>query len=259
MATTTTNLNLVKPDYDDTADIDVLNTNMDTIDTEVAKRSVGAASSTNNGIALFDGAGGKTLKDSGKTITDESSATAMANDTNVPTNRTVRNAIYNGLDKSSGAGFALDARQGYSLNQNKVSTSDVKNNLTTTSAGYVLDARQGKALKDSIPTSAGYHTLMENATTSSYVSRNLMNSRKFSDYDILFFEFYRESWMVGSAIITRSQFASSTGIAVVTYWNSIKIEFDAKYVSDTSISVKEISDDSAGTNHYMRVRAIKLE
>ena len=159
------------------------------------------------------------------TITDNTSSTAIANNAYIPTNRTVRNAIYNGLDKSSGAGFALDARQGYYLAQRKIQ----------------------------------YHTLMENSTTSSYVSRNLMNSRKFSDYEILFFEFYRESWMVGSAIIARSQFASSTGIAVVTYWDSTKIEFDAKYVSDTSISVKEITSDSAGTNHYMRVRGMKFE
>ena len=122
MTETTTNLHLVKPDYEDTADISVINSNMDIIDEEVAKRSVGANSSTNNGIALFDGAGGKTLKDSGKTITDSSSAAAMANDTNVPTNRTVRNAIYNELDKSSDAGFALDARQGYALN-NKIARS----------------------------------------------------------------------------------------------------------------------------------------
>lgn len=33
-----------------------------------------------------------------------------------------------------------------------VSTSDVANNLTTTTAGKVLDARQGKALKDLVPT-----------------------------------------------------------------------------------------------------------
>lgn len=31
---------------------------------------------------------------------------------------------------------------------NKVNTSDIANNLTTTTSGKVLDARQGKALKD---------------------------------------------------------------------------------------------------------------
>lgn len=34
------------------------------------------------------------------------------------------------------------------LNTNKINTSNIKNNLTTTSSGYVLDARQGKALND---------------------------------------------------------------------------------------------------------------
>ena len=157
------------------------------------------------------------------TITDNTSSTAIADNANIPTNRTVRNCIYNGLDKSSGAGFALDARKGYTLAQRSIQ----------------------------------YHTLMENMTTSSYVSRNLMNNRKFSDYEVLFFEFYRDSWLVGSAIMARSQFVSSTGVAVVTEWNGTKIEFDAKYVSDTKIEVKQITTDS--TVMYMRVRALKFE
>lgn len=37
--------------------------------------------------------------------------------------------------------------------QNKINTSDIANNLTTTTAGKVLDARQGKILSDSIITS----------------------------------------------------------------------------------------------------------
>lgn len=35
---------------------------------------------------------------------------------------------------------------------NKINTSAIANNLTTTTAGYVLDARQGKALNDKIAT-----------------------------------------------------------------------------------------------------------
>lgn len=39
---------------------------------------------------------------------------------------------------------------------NKVNTSDIANNLTTTTAGKVLDARQGKALNDAISNSVLY-------------------------------------------------------------------------------------------------------
>jgi len=55
-----------------------------------------------------------------KTVSDTSTAAAIADDTNLPTDRTVRNAIYNGLDQ--------------------------------TNAGYMLDARQGKAISDTIGT-----------------------------------------------------------------------------------------------------------
>ena len=37
-----------------------------------------------------------------------------------------------------------------SLQTNKINTSAIKNNLTTTDSGYVLDARQGKTLNDRI-------------------------------------------------------------------------------------------------------------
>jgi len=72
----------------------------------VAADADGIANSLYSKIAPFDG----------KSVTDNTSSTAMGNNDNIPTNRTVRNAIYNGLDKSSGAGYMLDARQGKALN-----------------------------------------------------------------------------------------------------------------------------------------------
>lgn len=80
----------------------------------IAGKVSGPASATDGTIPLFDGATGKAIK-AGKTITDVTTSTAMANNANMPTNRTVYNAIYNGLDKTA-AGFALDARQGKALN-----------------------------------------------------------------------------------------------------------------------------------------------
>lgn len=49
-----------------------------------------------------------------KTVSDTSTAAAIADDTNLPTDRTVRNAIYNGLDQTN-AGYMLDARQGKAI------------------------------------------------------------------------------------------------------------------------------------------------
>ena len=81
-----------------------------------SNKATGASSSTSNGVVLFSGTDGKTLANSGKTITDVTSSTAIGSNANIPTNRTVRNAIYNGLNKTA-AGFALDARQGAKLNK----------------------------------------------------------------------------------------------------------------------------------------------
>lgn len=49
-------------------------------------------------------------------------------------------------------GKVLDARQGKALNDSKLNKSDVANNLTTTTEGKALDARQGKSLSDAIVT-----------------------------------------------------------------------------------------------------------
>lgn len=46
-------------------------------------------------------------------------------------------------------GWALDARQGRLLDENKLSAANVFNGLTQTDKGYALDARQGKALSES--------------------------------------------------------------------------------------------------------------
>lgn len=58
---------------------------------------------------------------------------------------------------TSGSTDLIESGAVYTLNQtltqqlaNKVNTSDIANNLTTTTEGKVLDARQGKALSDSI-------------------------------------------------------------------------------------------------------------
>ena len=50
MATTTTNLGLTKPSYSDTADIAVINENMDKLDTAVNASEAGLAIMSNNNI-----------------------------------------------------------------------------------------------------------------------------------------------------------------------------------------------------------------
>lgn len=62
---------------------------------------------------------------------------------------TILNPTINNLTTTAG-GYALDARQGKALNDNKLDAANVYNGLDKTSAGFALDARQGKVLNDKI-------------------------------------------------------------------------------------------------------------
>lgn len=59
-------------------------------------------------------------------------------------------------------GYALDARQGYALDNKKLDKSKVANNLTTIEAGMALDARQGKWLYEN---TVGYDDIANDLTT----------------------------------------------------------------------------------------------
>ena len=61
-------------------------------------------------------------------------------------------------------GYALDARQGYVLDNKKLDKSKVANNLTTIEAGLALDARQGKWLYEN---TVGYDDIANDLTTDS--------------------------------------------------------------------------------------------
>lgn len=60
--------------------------------------------------------------------------------------------VYNGLDQTD-SGYALDARQGKTLNDaidNKLDKANLYNGLDQTDPGYALDARQGNVLVEAI-------------------------------------------------------------------------------------------------------------
>lgn len=59
-------------------------------------------------------------------------------------------------------GYALDARQGYELDQKKLDAAKVANNLSTAEEGWALDARQGKYLSD---TKVGYADVVNDLAT----------------------------------------------------------------------------------------------
>ena len=59
-------------------------------------------------------------------------------------------------------GYALDARQGYALDQKKLDVAKVANNLNTTEEGWALDARRGKYLDE---VKVGYTDIADDLTT----------------------------------------------------------------------------------------------
>ena len=68
------------------------------------------------------------------------------------------------------------------LENDKVNTSDVANNLTTTTSGKVLDARQGKALKDSL--TYAYYFDSSSKTLADMISQMRSNGLKMMPFSV---------------------------------------------------------------------------
>lgn len=100
MATQTTNLNLSKPEYTDDADIDVINTNMDTLDRVIGGTAMGTTASTITGaIAEHNGLIGNTSM--GTTASTLTGAIKENHDAVVLTN-TDLNRVYGTLGSDMG-------------------------------------------------------------------------------------------------------------------------------------------------------------
>ena len=86
--------------------------------------------------------------------------------------------VYNGLDQTD-SGYALDARQGKTLNDaidNKLDKANVYNGLDKTVEGYALDARQGKVLVDKLAAKSKRETLTFDANGYGYTSLSRSNT-----------------------------------------------------------------------------------
>ena len=83
------------------------------------------------------------------------------------------------------------------------------------------------------------------STNDTYATKSTFASRKITDYDVLLFEFFRNQWIVGSAVVPTSDFTGNTGVSVSCRWENELIEFDAKYTTDTSFDVKKDTTSTA--------------
>ena len=103
-----------------------------------------------------------------------------------------------------------------------------------------------------------YMTLVgKTELTSSYVTIPTYQGRKISDYIDLVFVFDRGDWCFGTVFCIRAAFVEALqGVYYVTRAGTSGefIECDVKYVDDTHVSVKKITNDS--TKIYVRVYAL---
>lgn len=89
-----------------------------------------------------------------------------------------------------------------------------------------------------------YLLLNKTLVTDNYETYNTYINRKFSDYDILVFQFYRNDWLVGSETVMRTTFSGLDGVTYTYSWNqTTDIEYDIKYSSDTTVEIKHITTD----------------
>ena len=95
--------------------------------------------------------------------------------------------------------------------------------------------------------------LPKTSLTSSYV--DVSTDEKLSDYEVIVVEAYRDDWCMGSVTLASYEFVSATGVAFTSFWNGTSIEYDAKYKTDTSVSVKKITSDT-GTQ-YIKIIGFK--
>ena len=98
--------------------------------------------------------------------------------------------------------------------------------------------------------------LVKSAITNSYVTYNNYNGRKFSNYQFILINGYRDGWCAGSILLLRGSFTGATGAYIMTSGGGNSIEFDVKYKNDTSFQAKYISS-SSGT-YRMEVIGINL-
>ena len=158
------------------------------------------------------------------------------------------------MNRSSKYGFYLPQ------NTDQISVSDfnynfevIDDNLITENQSWTSAQKTralnniGAAEKSAISSQPiNYNTLINNETcTTSYVTKNTYNSRKFSDYAVLMFVFEHGDWIVGTSICPRNIFTGDTGIAYVADVDGTRVEFDVKYVNDTSVSIKKITNSSS--------------
>lgn len=97
-----------------------------------------------------------------------------------------------------------------------------------------------------------YDTLINlQQITSSYVTRNTYNSRKFSDYKMLVFTPYENNWAKASCIVPAFVFENATGIDIRYYHGGNLIEVDIKRTSDTSYDAKYIGTPPSGEGVFI--------
>lgn len=142
-------------------------------------------------------------------------------------------------------------------NDDYVSTQAIS--IGDTLSGTNLSALSGGGITNNIRDNlntlnnkVNYDTLINlQQITSSYVTRNTYNGRKFSDYKMLVFTPHENNWARTSCVVPTFVFENSTGIDIRYYQGENLIEVDIKRTSDTSYDAKYIGTTPGGEGVFI--------
>lgn len=262
-----TKFNFSLPENTDPLDINDITANFETIDANLLTEEQSLSSTQKNNARTNIGLGSAATKDTANNLTTSASGSVL--------DARQGKALKDSLDATDAAVAQINGALAIVASGNTAPSSISKgqfvlwggdlyrassaissgatlssSNLTAVPKGGFNSLRadintldSNKADKTEIP---GYYRLVSNTTLgTSYESVSTYNSRKFSDYPILLFVLFREgSWILGSLMCRGADFIDYTGVAIVGFWGSTRIEADVKYSSDTSCQVKYICDST---------------
>ena len=130
-------------------------------------------------------------------------------------------------------GYALDARQGYALDQKKLDISKVANNLVTTQEGWALDARQGKYLAD---TKVNFTDIVDNLTSTN-------DSKVLSA---------KQGKVLNDAKVNISDVVNNLTTTSATKPLSA---YQGKFLDETKLNISSIANDLATESKYKALSA----
>ena len=132
---------------------------------------------------------------------------------------------------------------------------DIVDNLTSNDATKVLSAKQGKALNDSLNKFGWFHLCANQSASATYTTYTTINSRKFSDYDLIAFSYvdsngsFTRTGLVIPSILFGNVSLSNNDASNTQHY------VDVNKVSETSFGLRASSN---AVGYKVNIQGIKI-